>query len=216
ELAESQYVAMEKRRDKLNQQLQLLILGPRKERIDLARAEVQQAEAELSRLRWRLGNCTIRAPVTGTILKKNAEEGNIVNPVAFNGSFSLCEMADLSDLEVDLSIQERDVSRVFQGQRCQVRAVAYPDRVYDGVVDRLMPIANRAKGAVPVRVKVRVPADEEGQYLKPEMGALVSFFGSAAAPAKTADAPSTEAAAPSGKTAGPASPAKLPAGVKRG
>ncbi|MGL4461093.1 MAG: biotin/lipoyl-binding protein, partial [Planctomycetia bacterium] len=44
ELAESQYVAMEKRRDKLNQQLQLLILGPRKERIDLARAEVQQAE----------------------------------------------------------------------------------------------------------------------------------------------------------------------------
>ena len=64
-------------------------------------------------------NCTIRAPISGTILKKNAEEGNIVNPIAFNGSFSLCDMADLSDLEVDLSIQERDIARIFPGQKCK-------------------------------------------------------------------------------------------------
>ena len=39
-----------------------------------------------------------------------------------------------------------------------------------------MPTADRAKGAIPVRVKVTVPADEEGVYLKPEMGAIVSFL----------------------------------------
>ena len=39
-----------------------------------------------------------------------------------------------------------------------------------------MPIANRAKGAVPVRVKIKVPKDEEGVYLKPEMGAIVAFL----------------------------------------
>ena len=39
-----------------------------------------------------------------------------------------------------------------------------------------MPTADRAKGAIPVRVKVKVPAEEEGVYLKPEMGALVSFL----------------------------------------
>jgi len=39
-----------------------------------------------------------------------------------------------------------------------------------------MPIADRAKGAVPVRVKLTVPADEEGVYLKPEMGAVVTFL----------------------------------------
>jgi hypothetical protein len=39
-----------------------------------------------------------------------------------------------------------------------------------------MPIADRAKGAVPVRVRLKVPADEEGQYLKPEMGAIVRFY----------------------------------------
>ena len=135
--------------------LKLMHDGPRVERIDAAKAEVMQAEADLAKAEWRLGNCTIVAPISGTILKKNAEEGNIVNPIAFNGSFSLCEMADLSDLEVDLSIQERDdLPACTKGRQCKVRAEAFPDRVYDGVVSRLMPIADRAKGAMPVRVKL--------------------------------------------------------------
>ena len=54
---------------------------------------------------------------------------------------------------------------------------AYPDRVYAGVVSHLMPIADRSKGAIPVRVKLTVPREEEGVYLKPEMGAIVSFYG---------------------------------------
>jgi HlyD family secretion protein len=176
EQAEALYKAMDRRAARLENTYNLMVEGPRSERIEVARAELAQAEAGLKRAQWRLDNCTIRAPIAGTILKKNAEEGNIVNPIAFNGSFSLCEMADLSDLEVDLSIQERDISRVQKGQRCQVRAEAYPDRVYEGVVSRLMPIADRAKGAIPVRVKLTVPADEEGIYLKPEMGVVVSFL----------------------------------------
>jgi multidrug resistance efflux pump len=174
--SESKYRAMLRRIQRLKLGLKLMQDGPRKERVEAARAEMRQAEADAVKSKWRLDNCQIRAPITGTILKKNAEEGNIVNPVAFNGSFSVCDMADLSDLEVDLTIQERDISRVFKGQKCKVRAEAFPDRVYDGVVSRLMPIADRAKGAVPVRVKLSVPADEEGVYLKPEMGAIVSFL----------------------------------------
>lgn len=176
EVSESKYWAMFRRIEKLRMSLKLMTDGPRIERIDMARADVRQAEADLSKAKWRLENCTIRAPISGTILKKNAEEGNIVNPIAFNGSFSVCEMADLADLEVDLSIQERDVARVFQGQRCKISAEAYPKRLYDGFVSRLMPIADRAKGAIPVRVKVAVPSQEEGVYLKPEMTVSVSFF----------------------------------------
>ncbi|HEX4143457.1 MAG TPA: efflux RND transporter periplasmic adaptor subunit [Pirellulales bacterium] len=180
EQSESQFKAMDRRVARLNSNYKLMVAGPRQERIELARAEVRQAEAELAKVQWRLDNCTIRAPISGTILKKNAEEGNIVNPVAFNGSYSVCDLADLSDLEVDLSIQERDIARVRVGQLCQVRPEAFSDRVYPGVVSRLMPIADRAKGAVPVRVKLRVPADEEGVYLKPEMSAVVSFLNSTA------------------------------------
>jgi hypothetical protein len=67
-------------------------------------------------------------------------------------------------------------SAIQISQECRIHTDAWPDRVYDGVVSRLMPIADRAKAAVPVRVKVSIPADEEGMYLKPEMGAIVTFL----------------------------------------
>ena len=176
EQAQSSFLSTRKRIEKLRQSLDMMKEGPRKERIEMARAAVVQAEANLDKSKWRLENCTLRAPISGTILKKNAEEGNLVNPVAFSGSTSVCDIADLSDLEIDLNIQERDVSKVFVNQQCEVRSEAFPKRVYKGSVSRLMPIADRAKGAVPVRVAVRVPEDEEGVYLKPEMSAIVVFF----------------------------------------
>ena len=95
------------------------------------------------------------APISGTILKKNAEEGSLVNPIAMQGFFSLCEMADLSDLEVELTIQERDISKISKGQKCQGSGRGLSRRVYEGYVSRLMPTADRAKGAIPVRVKVK-------------------------------------------------------------
>ena len=176
EQTQSSYLSTRKRIEKLRQALDMMKEGPRKERIEVARAAVVQAEANLAKSIWRLDNCTLRAPISGTILKKNAEEGNLVNPVAFSGSTSVCDIADLSDLEIDLNIQERDVSRVFVDQECEIRSEAFPKRVYKGKVSRLMPIADRAKGAVPVRVAVRVPEDEQGVYLKPEMSAIVVFF----------------------------------------
>ncbi len=189
----SDYDAAKHRVERLERALDI-IRGPRAERIKVAEADVNSARADLVKAEWRLDNCTIVAPITGTILKKNVEEGNIVNPVAFNGSFSVCDMADLSDLEVDLSIQERDIAQVFVNQRCVVRPKAYSDRPYAGRVSRLMPIADRAKGSISVRVKVRIPADEEGVYVKPEMTAVVAFY---AEDAKLPVAPSAADAAES-------------------
>jgi multidrug resistance efflux pump len=135
------------------------------------------ARADLKKAQWYLDQCVVTAPITGTILTKKAEKGNIVNPAAFNVSASLCDMADLSDLEVDLSIQERDVAHVFKGQKCRVVSEAFPNRKpYEGYVSRLMPTADRAKGAVPVRVKLQVPREEEGVFLKPDMSVIVSFL----------------------------------------
>jgi HlyD family secretion protein len=176
EQAASAYRAMERRSMQMRQEYELMLEGPRAEKVDAAWAEVQQASADVAKCKWRLDNCSIRAPISGTILIKRAELGNLVNPIAMQGSFSLCDMADLADLEVELDIDERDISRIHKGQVCKVRPEAYPERSYDGVVARLMPQANRSKSAVPVRVKVQIPHSEEGVYLKPEMGVVVSFF----------------------------------------
>jgi hypothetical protein len=96
-------------------------------------------------------------------------------------------MADLTQLEIDLSVQERDIANVKVGQRCLVMPEAYQadqeflgkhPQGYRGTVSRLMPTADRAKGAIPVRVRIdrgEIPDSEAGTYLRPDMGALVSF-----------------------------------------
>jgi multidrug resistance efflux pump len=157
-------------------------------RLDAAAAEVQQAQASLTKAQWRLDNCKIVAPVTGTILRKRAEKGNLVIPSAFASdsglSASLCDMADLADLEVELDVQERDVANLEPDQPCTVMPEAFQNHApfrklhpdgYKGKLSRQMPIANRAKGAITVRVAIEVPKEEEGIYLKPDMGVIVSF-----------------------------------------
>jgi len=179
ELAKSAFLSVDRRVERLKLARDLMIKGPRDEKIAGVNAEIKQAKADVEKAQWRLSNCTLRAPVDGIILSKKAEKGNMVNPSAFsNGlSASICEMADLTKMEVDLAIAERDISRIFEGQECQVKAEAFSERAYKGYVSRIMPQADRGKGAVPVRVRIAgITRDEEGKFLRPEMGALVTFY----------------------------------------
>jgi HlyD family secretion protein len=167
-------------------QVAMIDKGTLAAKVAACKAELDQNEADLVKADWRWRNCIVKAPITGMILTKNAEKYSLVNPSAFsNGlSASLCEMADLTLLEVDLSIPERDVARIVRFrqehaqwcQKCQVRADAFTERVYDAWVSRIMPTADRAKGAVPVRIQVRIPQAEAGIYLRPEMMAAVTFL----------------------------------------
>lgn len=168
-----------------NLEATLVILkeGPRKETLAALEADVKSAEADVAaaaarlvQAQWRLDNCTIRAPIFGTVLTKAAEVGKLVNPMAFSGGGAICDLADLADLEADLKIAERDIAKVKLGQACTIRPDAYPDRIYTGTVSRIMPIANRADNTVNVRVRVKLfDGEVPGTYLKPEMGAVVSI-----------------------------------------
>lgn len=205
EMVESTLQVALKRKKQLEFAKELMQSAARQERLDAAQGDWDSAKAEVDKAQWKVDNCRIVAPIKGTILRKNAEKGNNVNPIAQMGTTSLCEMADLSDLEIELNIPERDIAVIRVGQRCTVRADAWPDRVYSGVVSRLMPIADRAKAAIPVRVKVTVPADEEGVYLKPEMNAKVVFLnGPLVAEPPVAESPSPQPVSEPGESAFPA------------
>ena len=154
------------------------------EQRNVNKAQVQSGEAAVEQAQKQLKNCSITAPVTGSVLTKKAELGGYVNPFAFGAAGYLCEMADLADLEVELDIQERDISRITVGNSCFIMPEAYArderflkkhPKGYDGIFERRLPIANRAKGAITVRVKVIMPKNEEGVYLLPDMGAIVTF-----------------------------------------
>jgi HlyD family secretion protein len=177
EQAESAYVSGRKRVDVKQKAYDLIKLGPRQERKDAAQAEYDSALARLRQADWKIDNCVIKSPVTGVILTKKAEIGSLLNPVVGGVSTNLCDIADLRKLEVDLEVNERDIAKVRLDQACRIKSDAYPDRPYEGYVERVMPIANRAKSVVPVRIKV-IPreGEKQGQYLKPEMGVTVTFL----------------------------------------
>jgi HlyD family secretion protein len=189
EAAESGFLSAKARVRNRELAYHLLMKGPRDEKIKAATWELAQAQADEARANWRLENREIKAPINGIILSKKAEKGNIVNPSAFSSGLaaSLCEMANLHEMEVDLSISERDISKIFTAQECRIRAEAYPNRTYLGRVSRIMPMGDRSKGAVPVRVKIlsfrsldakgkELPEDRQGEFLRPEMGAVVTFL----------------------------------------
>lgn len=185
--ANNDAVAAKFRLQKLDIDLRILEAGPRPEKIAaadadvaVARAEVKTAEAKLAQAMWRVKNCVIRAPISGTITVKVAEKGVLVNPLAFSaaaGSGGIGTIADLSDMEVDLEVPEREIGQLAERMACTVKVNAYPNRPYTGVVDRILPQANRAKSVLSVRVKVALlPGEKPGEFLKPEMGAVVTFY----------------------------------------
>jgi multidrug resistance efflux pump len=174
--AESRVATNRQRVEQQRQMLKMILDGPRQERIAAAKAEYEQACAERDKAKWRLDNTKVVSPITGVILEKKAEVGNTVRPEAFsNGlSASLCDMADLTNLEVDVDISERDIQRIKKGQKCEIRTEANKDKVYRGWVSRIMPVASRSKASVSVRVKIDVPPGETN--LRPEMRARVRFL----------------------------------------
>ena len=172
----------------LERAYELVRIGPRKEQIEAARGQVEQARGLVAFYETQLANTVIRAPVTGTILERAVEKGEFVT-TSFVGERGakgyVVSLADLGDLEVELDINQNDFARLTPRQRAVVTTDAYPDRKYDGVLDQISPEANRQKATVQVKVKILNP----DEYLRPEMNASVAFLAqqrsaSAGAPAQ--------------------------------
>lgn len=154
----------------------LVKIGPRAEQIEYARAQVAQAQAAVDYAQTMLDSTLIRAPVNGTVLERLIEKGEMVSTMNFGGpggvKASVASLADLSDLQVELDINQNDFPKISLHQDCAVTADAYPDRVYKGVVEEIAPQANRQKATIQVKVKISNPDD----YLRPEMNAHVAFL----------------------------------------
>ncbi len=162
---------------RLEKTLALLKEGPRKEKLLSLENDMKAAQARRDRAQWRLDNCKIKAPIDGTVLTKKADIGSLVSPMSFNVASSLCEIADLSKLEVEMDVPERQITRVREKLDCRITADADPARVYRGYVDRVMPIADDSKNVIKVRVRVMLPKGEvPGSFLKPKMSVTVVMY----------------------------------------
>jgi RND family efflux transporter MFP subunit len=163
--------------DSLQKVYELVHIGPRKEDIDQARGQVVQARGQLGYSQTMLEATSIRAPVSGTILERTAEKGELVTAQFASGTEggprgSVVTLADLDDLQVELDISQDDFSRLGPQQRGIVTTDAYPDRKYQGIIAEISPEANRQKATVQVKVKILNP----DAFLRPEMNAKVAFL----------------------------------------
>lgn len=123
----------------------------------------------------------IRAPVTGTILDRTAEKGELItaqfaSAAAGGPQGSVVSLADLNDIQVELDIAQADFARLGPKQKGIVTTDAYPDKPYDGEIAQISPEANRQKATVQVKVQVLNPNKYPKIMLRPEMNATVKFL----------------------------------------
>jgi RND family efflux transporter MFP subunit len=146
-------------------------------RVEAAQARIGAAQGSRDFARANLENTVIRAPFSGTVLRKEAEIGEVVAPSVGGGLTrgAVVTMADLTTLEVEVDVNEAYIARVRNGQPAKITLDAYPDTSFRGRVRQVVPTADRQRATVQVKVSI---VDRDPRIL-PEMGARVDFLDTA-------------------------------------
>lgn len=137
----------------------------------LVRAQTNFVLAEL-----QLNDVRIRAPMAGTIIQKNVEEGAVIQSASGNvsGGTTLFIMANLAEMQVRTLVDETDMGALEPGMEANVNVEAFPDRTFRGVVDKVEPQAEVVQNVT--MFPVIVSLDNRAGLLKPGMNAEVEVF----------------------------------------
>ena len=107
-----------------------------------ARARVASSKAQLAKT-------TIRAEVAGTVLTRNAEPGDLVQPGRI-----LFEIAQTGDTEIQVPLDEKNLEVLAIGQTAMCIADAYPARPFPAKVGFIAPSVDPQRGTVDIRLTV--------------------------------------------------------------
>ncbi len=147
--------------------------GPRKEDIEDGRAQVEQARASLKLAETQLSYAVLQAPISGIVLVKSGEVGEVVNP-----GTSILTLADISNVWLRAYVPETELSRVKWGQEVIVTTDLYPQKEYKGRISFISSKSEftpkqiqteKERVALVYRIKVDIP--NPMRELKPGMPA---------------------------------------------
>ena len=151
----------------------LVKVGPRIEDIDDAKAQVEQARASVKLNETQLGYTTLYSPISGVVLVRSGEVGEVVNP-----GTSILTMADIENVWLKAYIPETDLSKVKWGQEVIVTTDLRPKKEYKG---RISFISSQAeftpkqiqteKERVTLVYRIKVDILNKDRELKPGMPA---------------------------------------------
>jgi HlyD family secretion protein len=158
---------------KAKENYQLVKEGPRKEDIEDARAQVEQAQASLKLTETQLSYTVLYSPLSGVVLVKSGEIGEVVNP-----GTSILTLADIKNVWLKAYIPETDLSRVKWGQEVMVTTDLRPQKVYKGKISFISSQAEftpkqiqteKERVTLVYRIKIDIPNPD--RELKPGMPA---------------------------------------------
>ena len=132
----------------LNVDLQRNLIDSAVQRQTLAEKRVELARIDLSYKQ-------IRAPFSGIVTEISAQPGEIVSPISGGGGFirtGICTIVDLSSLVVEVDINEKHLDFIEQRHAARIRLDAFSQSNFTGTVDYIVPVIDKLKGAVKVRI----------------------------------------------------------------
>jgi HlyD family secretion protein len=144
-------------------------------KLDYVRAQTQlvRAKAALSTAEDRLRDTRVVAPISGVILSRSVDLGQIIASAVSNvgGGTVLATVADMEEVYVNTNVDEVDIGKVAVGQRAKVVADAFPDDSFYGEVLRISPLGKTSQSVTTFNVVVVVR--NIGGKLKAGMSASV-------------------------------------------
>jgi HlyD family secretion protein len=172
--------------ERAKENYQVVKIGPRQEDIEDARAQAEQAKANLSLIETQLSYTTLYSPLSGVVLVKSGEIGEVVNP-----GTPILTLADIENVWLKAYIPEADLSRVKWGQEVSVTTDLKPQKVYKGKISFISSQAEftpkqiqteKERVTLVYRVKIDIPNPEK--ELKPGMPADGQILLTSATPDK--------------------------------
>jgi HlyD family secretion protein len=138
-----------------------------------AKASLRNARSAYDRSMTNLNYSTIYSPIDGVVLNRAVEEGQTV-AASFNTPTLFTIVNDLTQMEVETSVDEADIGKVKQGQRVEFTVDAYSDLKFEGKVSevRLQPTTTNNV----VTYSVILSAPNPDKKLMPGMTASATIY----------------------------------------
>jgi HlyD family secretion protein len=171
--AETGFKMAEAATERARENYQLVKIGPRREDIEDARAQVEQARANLKLIETQLGYTVLTSPLSGVVLVKSSEVGEVVNP-----GTSVLTIGDIENVWLRAYVPETELGRIKWGQEVIVTTDLQPRKEYKG---RISFISSQAeftpkqiqteKERVTLVYRIKIDLPNRDRELKPGMPA---------------------------------------------
>ena len=133
-----------------------------KDAVESADDNLENAENKLSNTQDNVDDYTITAPISGTVITKNAKVGDKISKSS-SGTTTMAVIYDLSTMTLEMSVDELDVSSIKVGQSVEITADAVEGETFTGTVTNVSLQSSYSNGVT--NYPVTVTLDDTGSLL---------------------------------------------------